>query len=110
MCIFYLLNPYEIKNIYVGYECSDWVGLNVLGVTIGQVCLSLSPDGEVPVATRGERRAVEGREETDRRHTRQASTTTSFTDARTICQVGTVSITLVLISYYFLGRCWWLSS
>ena len=91
MCIFYLLIYYEKQNIYVGYECSDWVSLNVLGVTIGQVCLSLSPAGEVPVATRGERRAVEGGKETDRRQTRQATTTTSFTDARTICQVATVS-------------------
>ena len=91
MYIFYLLFHYEKQNIYVGYECSDWVSLNVLGVTIGQVCLSLSPAGEVPVATRGERRAVEGGKETDRRQTRQATTTTSFTDARTICQVATVS-------------------
>ena len=35
---------------------------------------------------------MEGGEETDRRHTRQASsTTTSFADASTICQVGAVS-------------------
>ena len=65
--------------------------LTFLNTTIGNVCLSLSPVGEVPVATRGERRAVKGGEETNRRDTRQATTTTSFTDARTICQVATVS-------------------
>jgi len=84
----------------IRYECSnsDWVSLNVLGVNIGEVCLSLSPvgdplqqvpvatgRGEVPVATRGERRAVEGRVQITSRQG-GGSTSAYFQDARKICQ------------------------
>ena len=102
----YMIYFFQTSDICAGYECSDWVSLNVLGVNIGEVCLSLTPAGvplpqvpvatgrgEVPVATRGERRAVEGRVQITSRQG-GGSTSTSFEDARTICQV-TVKVALL---------------
>ena len=75
----------------------------VLGVNLGQICVSLSPKGETPVIarrngitpgenmalSRGERRSFEISESRrgDMATSRQSSVETSFDDSKLVCQV-----------------------